>query len=67
VVVVLVWELVWGNELAVEGGKFGRCDAKSVASTSTKDTLHASGRVKKDWTHRRTEDANRFEANRFVA
>lgn len=34
--------------LEVDGGKFGRSDDRSTALTSTKDTLLASGRVRKD-------------------
>ena len=43
---------VWRDVLVVvvEGGKFGRRATKSVASTSTKETLLASGRVRKDCT-----------------
>lgn len=42
--------LVWRDVLVVEGGKFGRRATKSVASTSTNETLLASGRVRKDCT-----------------
>ena len=60
VVVVVVVVVV------VDGGKFGRRDTKSVASTSTKDTLLASGRVRKDYRNQRGRAKRAMEQGRVT-